>query len=193
MFDFETDIILRDARPDDASFIARAVWAGMDMLDLGETIPDKQMPMYEYFTGICRRDDTLYSYLRTRIAECDGETVGALVSYDGGEYAQLRERTFGLFENATGRKISHNAMESQAGEYYLDSMAVMPDFRGAGIGKMLMRDRMNWASRSGISTATLLVDKEKPRLQQYYESLGFIFKEEVLFFGSWYNKLKCAL
>jgi ribosomal protein S18 acetylase RimI-like enzyme len=69
-------------------------------------------------------------------------------------------------------------------------MAVLSDFRGLGIGKMLMRDRMDYALRNGFQKVTLLVDKDKPRLQQYYESLGFVFSEEMFVFGSRYNKLE---
>jgi hypothetical protein len=35
----------------------------------------------------------------------------------------------------------------------------------------------------------LLVDKDKPHLQKYYESLGFVFSDEMFVFGSWYNKM----
>ena len=85
--------------------------------------------------------------------------------------------------------LSRNAMETGLGEFYLDSMAILSDYRGIGIGKKLMRDRMDYAFCNGFQKVTLLVDKDKPRLQQYYESLGFVFSEEMFVFGCWYNKL----
>jgi ribosomal protein S18 acetylase RimI-like enzyme len=80
-------------------------------------------------------------------------------------------------------------METGPGEFYLDSMAILSEYRGIGIGKMLMHDRVDYALRNGFQMVTLLVDKDKPRLQKYYESLGFAFSEEMFVFGSWYNKL----
>ena len=180
---------LRDATLDDAPFIARVVLAGIDMLDIDAKLPDEQRAIYEYLMDICRMDDTLYSYLNTRIAEVDGNRVGALVAYDGARYAALRAKTFGLVQQSSGMDLSRNAMETGPGEFYLDSMAVLSDYRGLGIGKMLMRDRMDYAFCNGFQKVTLLVDKDKPRLQQYYESLGFVFVEEMFVFGSWYNKL----
>ena len=180
---------LRDATSDDASFIARAVLAGIDMLDIDAKLPDEQRAIYEHLMDICRMDDTLYSYLNTRIAEVDGNRVGALVAYDGARYAALRAKTFGLVQQTSGMDLSRNAMETGPGEFYLDSMAVLSDYRGLGIGKMLMRDRMEYAMRNGFQKVTLLVDKDKPRLQHYYQSLGFVFVEEMFVFGSWYNKL----
>ena len=180
---------LRDATSDDAPFIARVVLAGIDMLDIDAVLPDEQRAIYEHLMDICRMDDTLYSYLNTRIAEVDGNRVGALVAYDGARYAALRAKTFGLVQQTSGMDLSRNAMETSPGEFYLDSMAVLSDYRGLGIGKMLISDRMDYALRNGFQKGTLLVDKDKPRLQHYYQSLGFVFVEEMFVFGSWYNKL----
>jgi ribosomal protein S18 acetylase RimI-like enzyme len=69
-------------------------------------------------------------------------------------------------------------------------MAIFPEYRGAGIGRMLMRDRVDFALNKGFSKVTLLVDKDKPHLQKYYESEGFAFIGEMFVFGSWYNKLE---
>ena len=182
-------VLLRDATLDDAPFIARVVLAGIDMLDIDAVLPDEQRAIYEHLIEICRMDDTLYSYLNTRIAEIDGNRVGALVAYDGARYAALRAKTFGLVQQTSGMDLSRNAMETCLGEFYLDSMAILSDYRGIGIGKKLMRDRMDYALRNGFQKVTLLVDKDKPRLQHYYQSLGFVFVEEMFVFGSWYNKL----
>ena len=180
---------LRDATLDDAPFIARVVLAGIDMLEIDAVLPDEQRAIFEHLIKICRMDDTLYSYLNTRIAEIDGKPVGALVAYDGAHYALMREKTFGLVQQTSGLDLSRNAMETGPGEFYLDSMAIFSDFRGMSVGKMLMRDRVDFALNNGFQKVTLLVDKEKPRLQQYYESEGFAFSEELFVFGSWYNKL----
>ncbi len=187
------EIYIRDATSEDAPFIARVVLAGIDMLDLDAVLPDEQRHLYEHLIEICRMDDTLYSYCNTRIAEIDGKQVGALVAYDGAGYAKMREKTFGLVQQTSGMDLSRNAMETSPGEFYLDSMAVLSDYRGLGIGKMLMRDRMDYAFCNGFQKVTLLVDKDKSRLQHYYESLGFVFGEEMFVFGTWYHKMLCPL
>lgn len=192
-FFMERKINIRDAKLDDAPFIARVVLAGIDMIDIDEVLPDEQRDIYEHLMVICRLDDTLYSVLNTRIAEIDGNRVGALVAYDGARYASLRAKTFGLVQQTSGMDLSRNAMETGPGEFYLDSMAILSDFRGIGIGKMLMRDRMDYAFCNGFQKVTLLVDKDKPRLQRYYESEGFAFDEEMFVFGAWYNKMVCPL
>jgi ribosomal protein S18 acetylase RimI-like enzyme len=180
---------LRDATSEDAPFIARVVLAGIELLDMDAALPDNQRVLYEHLVGICRMDDTLYSYRNTRIAEVDDCAVGALVAYDGARYAKMREKTFGLVQQTSGMDLNHKAMETGPGEFYLDSMAILSDYRGAGIGKMLMRDRVDFALSNGFQKVTLLVDKDKPRLQRYYECEGFAFSEELFVIGAWYKKL----
>ena len=184
---------LRDAISEDAPFIARVVLAGIELLDMDAALPDNQRVLYEHLVGICRMDDTLYSYRNTRIAEVDDCAVGALVAYDGARYAKMREKTFGLVQQTSGMDLNHKAMETGPGEFYLDSMAILSDYRGAGIGKMLMRDRVDFSLSNGFQKVTLLVDKDKPRLQRYYECEGFAFSEEMFVFGAWYNKMVCSL
>lgn len=184
---------IRDATSEDAPFIARVVLAGIELLDMDAALPDNQRVLYEHLVGICRMDDTLYSYRNTRIAEVDGCVVGGLVAYDGARYAKMREKTFGLVRQTSGMDLNHKAMETGPGEFYLDSMALLSDYRGAGIGKMLMRDRVDFSLSNGFQKVTLLVDKDKPRLQRYYECEGFAFSEEMFVFGAWYNKMVCSL
>ena len=181
---------LRDATLDDAPFIARVVLAGIEMLDIDAALPDEQRALFEHLIEISRMDDTLYSYCNTRIAEIDGNRVGALVAYDGARYAKMREKTFGHVKQTSGIDLNRNAMETGPGEFYLDSMAILSDYRGVGIGKMLMRDRVDFALNNGFQKVTLLVDKDKPRLQEYYQSEGFSFSKEMFVFGAWYNKLE---
>ena len=180
---------LRDATSEDAPFIARVVLAGIELLDMDAALLDNQRVLYEHLVGICRMDDTLYSYRNTRIAEVDDCAVGALVAYDGARYAKMREKSFGFVKQTSGMDLNHSAMETGPGEFYLDSMALLSDYRGVGIGKMLMRDRIDFSLSNGFQKVTLLVDKDKPRLQRYYECEGFAFSEEMFVLGAWYNKM----
>ncbi|MBR5081768.1 MAG: GNAT family N-acetyltransferase [Bacteroidales bacterium] len=189
----ENKVLIRDADIADAPFIARVVLAGIEMLEIDAEVTDEKRPILEHLMDICRMDDTLYSYRHTRVAEIDGKAVGALIGYDGGRYTEMRTKTFGLVQQTSGLDLSKNAMETGAGEFYLDSMAILSAYRGRKIGLHLMRDRMDWAKHNGFEAVTLLVDKDKPLLQKYYESLGFAFSEEMFVFGAWYKKLVCLV
>ncbi len=88
--------------------------------------------------------------------------------------------------------------ECLPGEFYLDSMAILPEFRGrayeyAGstdrIGHLLMLDGIEQGRRKGFPRISLIVDKAKPRLKSYYSALGFRPDGEILFFGHLYDRM----
>lgn len=63
--------------------------------------------------------------------------------------------------------------ETQAGEYYIDSIGVLPTQQGKGIGATLL----NYVIREQVfengRTLGLLVDKTNPRAKRLYQKLGF--------------------
>lgn len=200
------ELVIRDARPEDAGFIARTVLEGVGYpafdpsasglpveLSAG-TIPLSSA--VDVFTGICGREDTLYSYRRTRVA-CVGDVpAGALVSYPGEENAALRTFTWRLLND--GYSEGDTEAECEAGEYYLDSLAVHPDFRGqvfdckgsrGKAGHLLMMDGIRCGQARGFSLTSLIAAADSPRLQHYYTQLGFRPVREILFFGHPYVRM----
>lgn len=181
---------LRKARKEDAGFIAHVV-----MVAMGYNVFDKEVAVngtsplgklsdiLAALTDICAREDTLYSYKNTDIALFGGQVAGALVSYNGGDYKELAGRTFSLVAKSLGIPEMEPGTETREGEYYLDSMAVLPEFRGHGIGKILMNNALESAEALGFTKVTLLVDVVKPWLHKLYESVGFEKGEQVMFFG----------
>ena len=88
--------------------------------------------------------------------------------------------------------------ECLPGEFYLDSMAILPEFRGKAyeyvgstdrIGHILMLDGIEEGRRKGFPRISLIVDKAKPRLKTYYSALGFRPDGEILFFGHLYDRM----
>ena len=262
--------IIRDAQSSDAEFIARTVLSGVGYSAFDEDAQNQEIdlsvatvPMsaaVEAFAAICRREDTLYSYTRTRIACVDGRSAGALISYPGEDNAALRTFTWNLLNGASHRSaplpgdvsprpprslrsldapgeqtavaelvevpgsavvepvetpaepspkvISTSSMtantfskvepECEAGEYYLDSLAVHPDFRGhlfdyegvqEKLGHILLLDGIRLGQALGYTRTSLIVDVDRPRLKHYYSQLGFRPVRDILFFGHHYTRM----
>ena len=78
-------ILIRDARPDDAPFLAKCIMAGMHFYDFESGIPEED-DLFRRLTACERRDDLLYTYKYSRVAEVDDRPVGSLLSYPGGRY-----------------------------------------------------------------------------------------------------------
>lgn len=177
-----TEISIRPARQEDAEFIARNVMRGMG-------IDEPHPVLLKALTEVCGMDDTLYSYRNTRIATIEDIPVGSLTAYDGGIYEQTSKRTFSRVAQMTGQVIGNPGKETKAGEFYLDSLAVIPEYRGHSIGSALMRDGLQVAKQQGFSLVSLIVDKKKPDLHALYSRLGFRPDGELLFFGEEYLRM----
>ena len=187
-------ITVRDARPSDAPAIARLIvmaWPVDVFLEHGRerTVED----LVELVTDIVARKDTLYSYANTVVAEAVVEgvgtgtgsapVVGAMVGYDGADLHRLRrpvEEEFARRFGATDMKWSD---ETQAGEFYFDSVAVDPAYRGCGIGSSLFEAMSERARSMGYPVAGLLVDFDNPSAEKLYTRLGFRTVGGKDFFG----------
>lgn len=179
----DPEVLLRDAVEDDVRFVADCVLASVDLYDFVNESIEKDIAL-----NVCGMDDTLYSYRNARIATVDGKAVGCLVSYDGAIYDESRAKTFQIFKDA-GREMTDTGTETQEGEYYLDSMAILPEYRGFGIGHILLTDGIEKAKEKGIKSVGLIVEKSKPELQKYYSILGFKPVFEMRAFGDVYIKM----
>lgn len=70
----------------------------------------------------------------------------------------------------------HLEDETEAGEIYLDSIAVSHLAQGKGIGKVLLTYVIDHYVVKGAHTLGLLVDEENPKAKSLYLKVGF---EEV--------------
>lgn len=171
-------ITLRPGRKEDAPVIAELIV--MAMTDeccrhfYGENHTAEDF--MRLITDLAAGSDTQYSYENTICAMTDdGQIVGISVSYDGGRLYELRQAFINGAKTAFG--IDHSSMkpETQAGELYLDSLAVYPRFRGMGIAKMLIEATAEKARSMGCGPLGLLVDEGNPKAGCLYESVGFRF------------------
>ena len=129
-------------------------------------------PIYPVFLELAGRDVAQYSYRNTLIAEVDGRAVGALVGYDGASLEELRSPIYELLERHLG-SVPDIEDETSAGEFYLDSLGVLPDYRGMGVGATLLSTMCDMAFEQGYERVGLIVDVDNPDAERLYTSLGF--------------------
>ena len=65
------------------------------------------------------------------------------------------------------------ADETDSSEFYLDSLAVFPEYRGRGIGAKLILAVKEKAFNEYNKNLGLLVDFENPDAERLYQSVGF--------------------
>ena len=173
---------IRPATIDDAPFIAWTV-----LVAVGIEHPNAKM--MQSVTTLCRRTGVLYSWQNSLMAEMDGKVVACLISYDGADYSMWRTPTFDYIAAEAKRDFRMMQPETEAGEYYLDSMAVLPDYRGHGIGTQLLKAGVEKARQLHIGKVSMVVSPENPKAQQLYESLGFKYVQDMFLFNEDYRKM----
>lgn len=175
-------ISIRPATVDDVSLIARNVLDAVGM-------EHPEAEAIDYLAELCRRTDVLYSWANTDIALWDGQSVGSLTSYDGGRYAEMRAKTFTELEKFISKDFSRMSVETGPGEFYLDSLAVLPEFRRQGIGTCLMQHGIAKARALRFPRAALLVDLDSADAIRLYESLEFRKVGEMYLFSTLYARM----
>ena len=173
-------IEIREATKEQAEDIARLIMMAMTddccLHFCGESygLEDFRKMM----TKLVEREDSQYSYMNTYVA-CDGnKIVGISVSYDGSKLHALRRVFLDLSKEYIGKDNAGMDDETQAGELYLDSLAVLPEYRRQGIAKRLIAATKERANELNLPCVGLLVDKANPIGEALYESVGFRYSND---------------
>ena len=82
--------------------------------------------------------------------------------------------------------------EAGPGEYYLDSIAVVPEARGRGIARQLLQRGIAIAREMGLP-AVLACEPDNLGAKALYESLGFKHDGDLFIFGHRYLRMVVAI
>lgn len=174
------NITIRKAKKEDASQIAELfmlAWPVDDILESNGTSYDE---LHASITSVAASEKTIYSYENTLVAEIDGKVVGAMCAYDGADYQKLKQPIV----DALGPDCGFAQLrETEEGEFYLDSVGVVPEYRGRGIASRLFEAQCERAVSLGHKVAGLIVDEDKPQAEALYTRLGFRYIDDKDFFG----------
>lgn len=179
----DKELIFRKATIDDAPFVALVMMeaVGMPLMEEG------RMPE-EHIINICRRTDTLYTYKNAVIAMLGTTPIGALISYCGKGYHEIKMHTFGLVKEFISFDIDTMDDETREGEYYIDSAAVLPEYRGHGFGRKIIEYGVKQASCTGL-TPVLACDPDNTNAFSLYKSIGFVEDGHLFIFGENYLRM----
>ena len=180
------NLSIRKATIEDASFVARCVLEAIGFQNITDEILVRQ-------TAFSQREDVLYSWRHALIAMYNGETVGCIIAYEGRRYRWFRSITFPIIKEMCGADFSGQRDETEPGEYYLDSLYVVPKYRKCGIGTKLMLSGIANARTLRIPRVGLLVSTENPNAHKLYSSLGFKEKERFTAFNEPFIKMTMEL
>jgi ribosomal protein S18 acetylase RimI-like enzyme len=169
------DYILRDARKEEARELARLInfagkgpqSVGLDYTVWSRSANEGQDP---YDVGSLRVANEVggYSYNNIRVIEADGKPAALAMSFTIVKKTQTElDQIDDLF------RIFADLSQQAVGSYYLDSLAVSPEYRGHGFGRYLLEDTVDKAVKGGHEQISLLVFEKNQAALALYQKLGF--------------------
>lgn len=165
-------IQIEQATPDKASHIASLIMEAMNA-QCCQNFAGPQHTLVDFhrmMTKLVEMEDSQYSYKNTLVAmSTDGILVGILVAYDGADVKRLRKRFI--------------EVETEEGEFYLDSLAVSNQYRGKGIASKLLDAAISRARELGLPAVGLLCDKGNPKAERLYTKVGFQYVNDTTWGG----------
>ncbi len=182
---------IREAAPADNHQVAPLIVNAMG--DLACTfantkIPSQAIPLFEHFFQLPQNQ---YSFENTLIYEIDREIVGSIIGYDGQDLLSLRKPFLKYIEAEHGAILKNLEAETEAGEFYLDTLSVSPNFQGKGIGSALIKAMIIRAQKEGHQKVGLLVDLKNAEAKKLYIRLGFKVVGQRVLAGGNYEHLVC--
>ena len=172
--------MIRRARKEEAAQIAELFMLAWPVEKILEANGLTYEQLHESMTAIAAAEETIYSYENTIVAEVDCKVVGAMCAYDGADYQRLKQPIVDVLGADSGFA---QLKETEAGEFYLDSVGVLPEYRGRGIASSLLEAQCERAASLGHKVAGLIVDVDKPQAEALYARLGFTYLDDKDFFG----------
>lgn len=142
---------------------------------------------HRMMTTLVRREDSQYSYRNAWVALDDKTTddkpvvAGVIVGYDGADLRRLREAFLQAVKKYLDQDFSGMDDETQAGEYYIDSLAVDTRYRHQGLATLLLKKLIDQKGQK--QPVGLLVDKGNPSAERLYRRLGFEYVNDTTWGG----------
>lgn len=150
----------------------------------------KENDVLEYFKKLWLLKNNRFSYEYSYTAKVDEKTVGLLVCHTGNLCKKLVSPTvFQLIKIGKLNFIYHIlkniryfyhfsfTIEAMEDEFYIGTLAVLPEYRNYGIGAEMINFMKMLAQKQGYNKCSLLVEGDNIDGIRFYEKNGF---EKVL-------------
>lgn len=163
---------IRKAKANEAESLATLLMLVLENMVykfIGETDYHKARDFLTYFL---KKEDNQYSYQNCYVAVRNNEIKGVVNLYQGSALKELRQPILAYSSHyySTDLQIED---ETQAGEYYIDTIAVSSSEQGRGVGSKLLQYTIDTYVFGQKQTLGLLVDEHNPKAKKLYLNKGF--------------------
>lgn len=166
------EIKFRKAGPEDALYIATHIMLAMQDIIFQFIGEESLENALLFLNSLVMERDNLYSYENCRVAVHEDVIIASAVVYNGADFSRLRIPVADRIKTMFGRSFELED-ETDAGEYYIDSIGVSKEYQGNGIGSNMIRSLIKEFVGEKKATLGLLVEKNNTAAKKLYLKLGF--------------------
>jgi ribosomal protein S18 acetylase RimI-like enzyme len=160
----------RPARIDDADVLAELVnYAGEGLpVHFWGMIAEQGETPWDVGRRRAAREDGSFSYRNAAIVEHDGHCAGALIGYESPDEPEP------IFADMPAMAVPLQELENLApGTWYVNVLAVRPQFRNAGLGTRLMELAQRTAQSLSKRGLSVIVSDANAGARRLYERCGY--------------------
>lgn len=184
---------MRDATPDDAAQAVPLLVEAIDHLALLLAGVNHHKASEPFFSALFRAQTTRYSHRFVRVATVDDTIAAVCLCYPGQQELELSTAIGDLMREHNPSHDYAHERESTDDEFYLDAIAVAPNFRGLGFAGRMVEDACEVARERRFDRVGLLVDLDKPGVKRLYLKHGFVVDGERMLAGHRYEHMQRRL
>lgn len=163
---------IRKGKEADADLIASLLLLAMEQIAYEFIGEQNYVKAKSFLTAMVLHPKRQYTFDNHWIFEEENELLGLALLYDGALLSQLREPVAQYIQENFGKAFNPED-ETQAGEIYIDCIAVAPNQQGKGIGSKILEFLKEEYATKQNKTLGLLVDYTNPQAEKLYIRQGF--------------------
>lgn len=183
---------IRLATVGDAAAVAPLMWQAMpEVVRFWVGSADKAAAL-AFLTHWIAKKNNLYSFENTMVCMREDAMLACVTGYDGARLQALRAPLLAAQAARLQRELVLED-ETEAGEWYVDSLSVDASARRQGLGRKMLEAFAQYAAAQGGTRLGLLVDVNKKDAARLYARIGFVAQGQKMLTGGVYQHMVLPL
>ena len=172
-----TDLKIRKAKKHEANQVAEFLILAMEGFVYTMIAEKNRAKAIDCLAHFCNLEENQYSYQNCWVVELNGDIIAAANVYNGADLLALREPVI-RYIRGNYNPVFNPGIETEAGEFYIDTFAVHPSFQGKGIGLKILEFLIEEYVVNQNTPLGLLVESDNVAANKLYTKAGFRFVQK---------------
>lgn len=171
---------IRQAQPADAPSVVRLLFDAIKDIGFQLTGAATEQEVIDRLTNFFVQEGNRFSSNQFLVKIADGETAGMILCYHGSDAETIDRPILDELRRITNDPTLTIDKEADEDEYYIDALAVSPEWGGRGIGTELIQAAEQHAQQRGYGKIALNVEQYNERACSLYKKLGYVTDKETI-------------